>query len=225
MNGIKDESFCGPLLNKRVHHFATKIPLLPRVNSVAVCTQKPKVSLVFLPVSKSPTPTVFPLLGLQLRARVDVVYIENPDVIIAACDAGTTKLCDDLQLSYPITLGLMRPVAVFIPKRDPACVGAEPVVALCFADLTKASFAPTVRQVALSGAVLASTVFESVCVNKHACRATFTNRFLRSPFHDFIVPQEPKYFEIAKKRIRDELDKTRLIEKPKKLVQRSLIGE
>ena len=34
------------------------------------------------------------------------------------------------------------------------------------------------------------------------------------------IEREPKYFEIAKRRIRDELDKTRLIEKPKKLVQR-----
>ena len=39
------------------------------------------------------------------------------------------------------------------------------------------------------------------------------------------IEKEPKYFEIAKKRIRDELDKTRLIEKPKKLVQRSLLAE
>jgi DNA modification methylase len=37
------------------------------------------------------------------------------------------------------------------------------------------------------------------------------------------IEREPKYFEIAKKRIRDELDKTRLIEKPKKLIQASLL--
>ena len=35
------------------------------------------------------------------------------------------------------------------------------------------------------------------------------------------IEREPKYFEIAKKRIRDELDKTRLIEAPRKLVQRT----
>ena len=37
------------------------------------------------------------------------------------------------------------------------------------------------------------------------------------------IEKEPKYFEIAKRRIRDELDKTRLIEKPKKLVQKSFV--
>ena len=37
------------------------------------------------------------------------------------------------------------------------------------------------------------------------------------------IEKEPKYFEIAKKRIRDELDKTRLIEKPKRLVQASFL--
>lgn len=37
------------------------------------------------------------------------------------------------------------------------------------------------------------------------------------------IEKEPKYFEIAKHRIRDELDKTRLIETPKKLVQRSFV--
>ena len=37
------------------------------------------------------------------------------------------------------------------------------------------------------------------------------------------IEKEPKYFEIAKRRIRDELDKTRLIEKPKKLIQASLL--
>lgn len=37
------------------------------------------------------------------------------------------------------------------------------------------------------------------------------------------IEKEPKYFEIAKKRIRDELDKTRLIEKPKRLVQKSFV--
>ena len=37
------------------------------------------------------------------------------------------------------------------------------------------------------------------------------------------IEKEPKYFEIAKKRIRDELEKTRLIEKPKKLVQASFL--
>lgn len=37
------------------------------------------------------------------------------------------------------------------------------------------------------------------------------------------IEREPKYFEIAKRRIRDELDKTRLIEKPKKLVQKSFV--
>ena len=37
------------------------------------------------------------------------------------------------------------------------------------------------------------------------------------------IEKEPKYFETAKKRIRDELDKTRLIEKPKKLVQASFL--
>ena len=37
------------------------------------------------------------------------------------------------------------------------------------------------------------------------------------------IEKEPRYFEIAKRRIRDELDKTRLIEKPKKLVQRTIL--
>lgn len=37
------------------------------------------------------------------------------------------------------------------------------------------------------------------------------------------IEKEPKYFEIAKRRIRDELDKTRLIEKPKRLVQKSFV--
>ena len=37
------------------------------------------------------------------------------------------------------------------------------------------------------------------------------------------IEKEEKYFEIAKHRIRDELDKTRLIETPKKLVQKSFM--
>jgi len=37
------------------------------------------------------------------------------------------------------------------------------------------------------------------------------------------IEKQEKYFEIAKKRIRDELDKTRLIEKPKRLVQKSFV--
>jgi len=37
------------------------------------------------------------------------------------------------------------------------------------------------------------------------------------------IEREPKYFEIAKRRIRDELDKTRLIEKPQRLVQKSFV--
>ncbi len=37
------------------------------------------------------------------------------------------------------------------------------------------------------------------------------------------IEKEPKYFEIAKRRIRDELDKTRLIDKPQRLVQASFL--
>lgn len=193
---------------------------------MAVSTKQPQITLVLGPVNESSGPTVLPFLGLVLLAWVYVVDVQDSQVIVAAPAAFTSKLLNQSQLAFPIPAALVDAVAVFIPEALAALVGAKAIFALGFAHSAFAASAPSVREIAGPRAVFPGAILEAIGVHPNGFSASTASNRSGCWFHVFIVPQEPKYFDIAVKRIEAELKRTELFEPPPAIIrQTSLFNE
>lgn len=193
---------------------------------MAIRTQQPQVSGICLPVLESAGPCVLLIARPDFFAAVDVVDIKRTVIREATLDALPTKIPHQRELAFPEAPRLVRSVAVLIPVGLLASVGAKTVRALLAAFLALAFVAPSVGEVALPPAEPACPVLQSVGVHlvfAAAMGALHINGF-RS--HIEIIPHaEPRYFDIACRRIDDAYRQGKLFEEPRsnKQTQESLL--
>lgn len=190
---------------------------------MAIGTQQSQVTAIRRPVGEAATPTVLPFFGLNLRRRVNVVDVQYADVVNTTSTTLAAKLLNEFQLSLPVSTALVSPIPGAIPERRAAGFSAKPHLTTLAALVAFAARFPAMLQVALPSAVFPGSVANAVRMNRFVLAAVGALNGYLWCSHGFIVREEPKYFDIAVKRIEAELNRAPLFDEAPAVVQRELI--
>lgn len=143
---------------------------------------------------------------LNLGGWVFVVNIKNAKVRDAAPRTAATKLCHDSGFALPKPNPFMCSVAFAIPEGCKAQLAAKSGGRGLATLLACSRPHPTFLEVAFLRTVLSILLISESFKRFVAAFAYLVDLRCRLA-HGFIVTKEPKYFEIAKRRIQDELIK------------------
>lgn len=162
--------------------------------------------------------------GFDLFAWIDVVNVQRARVVKTAADTLTAKLCHQFQFSRPIARVFMNRRAVLIPICLLALRRTVAYTARLAAVFTRTIAVPSVGKIALLTTEFPGPVSKPICVHPHwlATPSACDRHWFLS--HARNVTRMPKYFDIACRRISDELKRPRLpLEEPKKQIQEALL--
>ena len=184
--------------------------LLPRVDAMTVRAQQSQIAFVCGPVLESVIPGC---RSPGFAGPVDVVDVENPEVGLAALHASATEAFDKSHFALPVSRVLMRAKSVGVPVVAAALVRAKAMLALLSASLAQGRALPSGGEVAVPSAVFRSAIFDAVRVRLERIGAMSATDFNAALFHGAIISRrsEPKYFDIACRRIEDAQRQGRLI--------------
>lgn len=184
--------------------------LLPCVNPVAVCAQQAQVPAICRPVFKPVVPCG---RAPKLLRPIDVIDVEDSHVGLSAFHACAAERSNKGKLSLPVPGTLVHSKAVLVPVGCAAFVGAEAVLALCSAPFALRASLPSGRQITGAAAVFAGSVFQAVKVGLKLLFAVLADCFNAAFLHCASISRtcEPKYFDIACRRIEDAQRQARLI--------------
>lgn len=180
---------------------------------MTICAQQPKVSDVRIPISEPTTPRPARLKLLDLSLAVDVVNVERAEVVKPARDALASERLDNGELSFPVSRRFVNASAVLVPVRSAAVGRAETVPTLFAAIRARLVRAPSRRQVALLPAIMARAFGKPRgvhLVGLAAVGAVGGNRWFSHAVKVAHDRREPKYFDIACKRIDEAYRQPRL---------------
>jgi len=185
---------------------------------MTVGAQNSQVSLVGLPVFVAARPSVLAAFGADLRARVNVVNVQRPNVRKAAAYALASEAGEQLQFLAPIVRVLC--CAVSVPPSLLALRCAELSAAFSAALATIPGAAPSRRKITRLAAIFARPVFDSVSVHQGGRAAMLTGNFDFWASHaaslsKFVCFASPGYFDIACRRIEEAWKQPRLFSEPK----------
>lgn len=152
-----------------------------------------------------------------------MVDVQNSDVINSTTTTLAAKLFNEFQLTLPVASAFVSPVSSAIPERSSAGISAKPHLATLAALVALTARPPSMLQVALLAAVFASAVANAIRMNLFALAAVGALNGYLWFSHAFIVRKEPKYFDIAVKRIEAELNRAPLFDDAPAIVQRELL--
>ena len=184
--------------------------LLPCVDAVAVRAEQTQVACVRSPVFESVIPgggsSCFP-------GPVDVVDVEDTEVSLSALHTSAAEAFDKSHLPLPVSRVFMRSESVGVPVVAAALVRAKAVLAFLSASLARGRAFPSCSEIAVPTAVFRGAVFDAVGVCKERSGTTGTTDFNAALFHGMIITRtrEPRYFDIACRRIEDAQRQGRLI--------------
>ena len=182
---------------------------------MAVRTQYIEVADIFPPIFYAARPRPYAADRTDLRARVDVVEIKQPDVINSAGYASPPERGNDVSLLFPIAL-LPSPVG----RNALAFVAAIPIKARCLALRTMAG-APSGARIAAPGAVpctfkpgprwldvelLRACDADAVMASRLPIRRKPAKALVPWVFHAAIIASRDalaSYFDIACKRVEE----------------------
>ncbi len=183
--------------------------LLPCVNAMAVRAEQTQVASVRGPVLESVIPGCGPP---GFSGPVDVVYVENPEVRLSALHASAAEAFDKSHLPLPVSRMFVRSESVGIPVVAAAVVRAIAVLAFLSASLARGRALPSRGEIAVPPAVFRGAVFDAVGVRKERSGAMGAADFNAALFHVAIITRtnEPKYFDIACRRIEDAQRQARI---------------
>lgn len=182
---------------------------------MTIRTQQLEVACVLPPIFEAASPCISGL-GSELRSGVDVVNVQCSVIIEPAANALATQGFNQGKFAFPVLRVLVDGGSILIPISLLAFVGAITNVARFAAILTRAVTLPAVRQVALLAAIFTRTLAKSICVHLFRLPAACADDRDGLLSHGINIAQEPKYFDIACRRISDALRQPDMfIEKPK----------
>ena len=186
-------------------------PLFPSKYSVTVRAQKAQVSLVSRPVLESVRPAVMPAWGPPLLRGINVVNVQNADVRLTANATCPAKVADQGEFSLPISALLVPRISPHVPicflarGRTEFRLGRLPAV------VASARMAPPGLQITSHGAVLVLVLLPGALVAFELLPAFFTCVSCHAGSITVHGPSaREKYFEIACKRIKAEVDQLKL---------------
>jgi hypothetical protein len=189
---------------------------------MTIRAQQLKVASVLPPVFEAAAPCISGLRP-HFRCGVDVVNIERPEVIKPTPNAFAAEGLDQGKFPFPVFRMLVDGRTVFIPIGLLTLVGAIADFARLAAILARTVAVPSVLQVALSAAIFTRSLAQSVCVHSFRLAAACADDRDGLLSHQINIAREPKYFDIACKRISDALKQPDIfIDKPKPLKQEAL---
>ena len=186
--------------------------LSPSSKPVAIRTQKSEVARIGSPVFKPirPNPS---LLEPQFLSGINMVNIQNAVVINSAAFTLAAKVFDKSKFSLPITWMLVDGMTMLRPVSIPAFVRAKPVLAILAASFAGRGSFPASRQITCLSAVLSGSFSKPIQVHFKCLLTVLTGAFYSGLFHCASISEqiEPKYFDIACRRIEDAQRQGRLI--------------
>jgi hypothetical protein len=177
---------------------------------MAVRAEQTQVASVRGPVFESVIPGRGPS---GFSGPVDVVDVQNPEVSLSALHASAAEAFDKSHLPLPVSRMFVRSESVGIPVVAAAAVRAKAVLAFLSASLARSSALPSCSEIAVPSAVFRGAVFDAVGVCKERSGAIGAADFNAALFHGVIITRtrEPKYFDIACRRIEDAQRQQRMI--------------
>ena len=183
--------------------------LLPSVHAMTVRAQQSQIAGVCGPVLESVTPG---RRSSGFAGPVDVVYVENPEVRLSALHASAAEAFDKSHLPLPVSRMFVRSESVGIPVVAAALVRAKAMLALLSASLARGGALPSGGEVAVPSTVFRGAIFDSVRVRLKRIGAMGAMDFNAALFHNAIISRksEPKYFDIACRRIEDAQRQSRM---------------
>lgn len=183
--------------------------MIPCMDSVTVRAQQAQVARVGGPILES----VIPGCGASGLSRpVDVVNVEHAEVGLATLHARPPKALDERDLALPVAGVLVRSEPIGVPVCAAAIVRAIAVLAFLPAPLTSRRSLPSGGEVAGSTAVPAGAIFQAVGMRLEGPGAASASDFNAGLFHSASISprREPKYFDIACRRIEDAQRQSRM---------------
>ncbi len=142
-----------------------------------------------------------------------MVNIQNSVVINSAAFAFAAKVFDKGKFSLPIARMLVDRMTILRPVSIPAFFRAKPVLAILAASFAGSGSFPASRQIACLAAVLAGSFSKPIQVHFKCLLTVLAGGFYSGLFHCASISEqiEPKYFDIALRRIEDAQRQSRLI--------------
>ena len=198
---------------------------------MAISAQQSKISLVRLPIAEAatPRPTGF---NFGFLCPVYVVNVQRAKIAKAANNTLAAEHLNDLNFALPVSRMLVARRPMLIPIGCLTVARTE----LCFARVsalaTLAGAAPSGSKIAALAAIFPRAVFESVRVHSRDLAAMGAGYFYRlgallshaENVSQYQAKREPKYFDIACKRISEALKQPDMfIEKPKPAKQEAML--
>jgi hypothetical protein len=177
--------------------------LRPSVPPMAVGAEQSQVSPVGLPIAEAIVPGSWSPL---FQAAVDVVNVENAKVGLPTVNARPAKFRNERQLPAPVAGVLVplvrvdRPVGVATGNRAKAMLAGLPAL------LARIVALPSRRKIAGLAAVFPGAISQAVEMSFKRLGAMRAGDFDGALFHGRSIAQtaaQPKYFDIACKRIED----------------------
>ena len=184
--------------------------LIPSMDAVAVRAQQAQVACIGGPVLESVAPCRW---ASDLSRSVDVVNVENAEIGLATLNTSPAKTLDERDLALPVAWVLVRFETVGIPVSAAAIFRTKSVLAFLSASLAGSAPLPSCGEVAGPTAVLPGAIFQAVGVRLEGLGASSASDFNAALFHggSISLQREPKYFDIACRRIEDAQRQGRLI--------------
>lgn len=133
--------------------------LVPRVDSMAICTKNFKVALLSFPFLKATKPRPVAVFRPNFEGAVDVVNLKNTEIINPTRTTLTAKIFDKLFFLFPKPVFPVKRPIVFIPKRLLALTGTEAGGAWLSTILTNTILLPSSRIVASAATIFPHSLF------------------------------------------------------------------
>lgn len=178
---------------------------------MTISTQKNKISGVGLPILKTPQPCIVSVFWSNFFRSVNMVNVKCAIIRIPAFFAFATKSIHDCNFLVPIILSFVCGISCFIPKILLAFFRTESCRSGFTAHVTFARLLPTMSKITFLITILSRAFFKAINMHHALLAAMQTGYFFRCFFYikKHIViygkSQAKKYFEIAKNRIKPEL--------------------
>lgn len=185
---------------------------------MAICAEQSKVALVGFPILMPVPPCGG--LSFELGRWVDVVNVQCPNIRIAALNAPASQRLDQRKLLGPVSRMLVNGGAILVPERFLAIWRAISPATWLATLLAHIVAGPPRGQIARLSAIFSGAFSDAA--RMHFCRLAAVRAGNRDgalshvkTVSQYIGKYEPKYFDIACRRISEALKQPDLfIEKP-----------
>lgn len=195
---------------------------------MAISAQQSQLPLVRLPIGEAARPCVSGLVP-QLCGAVHVVNIERANIAKAALNTFAAERFDKRDLPLPVARCLVNAPAVLVPVGSSAVGTAKTMGAFLAAVRTRLMAAPPRGKIAPLPAIMSVTFANAIgvhLVRLAAMSARALDWLLSHAVKIAHSVAEPKYFDIACKRIAAAVAEPRLpLEERRKPEQASLLEE